>query len=115
MDECFDVFNMDVGEAFGVSEVNEQVGEGSTHSGKSQTYVHMTDNAIHIKTIIANKDNPQRPRDLKQINQIINTGSIGMASRKHAIVSNIEAIAKDGLLKETKIKSLKKELAAQGD
>lgn len=36
-----------------------------------------------------------------------------MAGRKHAIISNIEAIAKDEMMKEKEIKSLKKELAAQ--
>lgn len=112
MDECLDVFNMDVGEEFGISEVNDQIGESSTCLGKSQTYLHLTDNTVHIKTIIADKDNPQRPRDLKQINQIINIGPIGVAGGKHAIISNTEAVAKDELLKEKEIKSLKKELAA---
>lgn len=75
--------------------------------------MHMTRNAIHIKTIIADKENPQHPDDLKQINQIINTGPIGVAGRKHEIISNTKAIAKDKLLRDKEIKSLKKELAAQ--
>lgn len=36
-----------------------------------------------------------------------------MTGRKHAIISNTKAIAKDGLLKDKEIKNLKKELAAQ--
>lgn len=68
MDECIDVFNMDVREEFGAKEVNDQVGESSTHQGKSQTYVHMTDNVVHIKTLIAEKDNPQCPEDFRQVN-----------------------------------------------
>lgn len=95
MEECLDVFNMDVGEEFGVREEKDQIGESSTCPGKTQTYVHLANNAVHIKTIIADKNNPQRPGDLRQINQIINTGPIGVVGRKHAIVSNIEAIAKD--------------------
>lgn len=47
------------------------------------------------------------------MNQIINIGPIGVVGRKHAIISNTEAIAKDGLLKEKEIISLKKDLAAQ--
>lgn len=73
----------------------------------------MIDNAVCIKTIVADKDNPQCPGDLKQINHIIHTSPIGMVSRKRMIISNIEAIAKDGLLKEKDIKSLRKELAIQ--
>lgn len=107
MDECLDVFNMDIEEEFGVREVNDQVGESSTRPSKSQTYVHMTRNVVHIKTIVVDKDNPQHPEDLRQINQIIHTGPIGMAGRKHPIISNTEAIAKDGLLKEKEIESQK--------
>lgn len=65
MEECLDVFNMDVGEEFGVREENDQIGESSTHLGKTQTYVHLANNGVHIKTIIVNKDNPQRPGDLR--------------------------------------------------
>lgn len=68
MDECLDVFNMDVGDEYEERSANAQAGESSTRIGKSQTYVHMTDNAIHIKTLVAEKDNPQNPGDLKQIN-----------------------------------------------
>lgn len=75
--------------------------------------MHMTDNAVCIKTTVVYKDNPQGLGDLRQIKQIINTGPIGMIGRIHAIISNMEAIAKDGLLKEKEIKSLKKELVAQ--
>jgi len=112
MDERLDVFNMDVGEDFGAREANDQIRESSTRLGKSQTYVHMTDNAVYIKTLVVDKDNPQCLGELKQINQIINTGPIGVTGRKHAIISSTEAITKDGLLKEKEIKSLKKELAA---
>lgn len=51
-----DIFNMDVGEEYEERPINEQVGECSTRIGKSQTYVHMTDNAVHIKTLVV--DNP---------------------------------------------------------
>ena len=113
MDECLDVFNMDVGEEFRPRGASDQIGESSTRLGRSQTYVHMTENALCIKTIVADKDNPHGPGDLRQINQIINTGPIDVTGRKHAIISNTKAIAKDGLLKEKEIKSLKEELAAQ--
>lgn len=39
MDECLGVFNMDVGEEFGIDENNDQVGDSSTFPKKSQTYV----------------------------------------------------------------------------
>lgn len=74
--------------------------------------MHLAHNIFHIKTIIVDKDNPQRPGDLKKINKIINTSPIGVAGRKHAIISNIKAIAKDVMLKEKEIKSLK-ELVTQ--
>ena len=73
----------------------------------------MTDNAIHIKTLVATKDNPQNPGDLKQTNQIIHTGPIGVVERKHAIMSNTDALTKEVLEKEKENKALKKELAAQ--
>jgi len=65
MEECLDVFNMNVGEEFEAKEKSDHHGESSTHPGKTQTYVHLVDNAIHIKTIIADKENPQRPEDLR--------------------------------------------------
>jgi len=58
MEECLDVLNMNVGEEFGARENNDQVGESSTRPRKNQTYVHLADNAIHIKTIIVDKQNP---------------------------------------------------------
>lgn len=60
MDEAVDIFNMDVGE-FGVDEPNDTLGQSSTWPKKSQTYVHMTDNVVHIKTLIAKKENIQGP------------------------------------------------------
>jgi len=60
-----DVFNMDVGEEYEEGLANAQVGESSTHIRKSQAYVHMTENAIHIKTLVVKKDNPQKLGDLK--------------------------------------------------
>jgi len=111
MDECLDMFNMDVGEEY-EGPVNAPARESSTRARKSQTYVHMTDNAIHIKTLVATKDNPQNPDDLKQTNQIIHTGPIGVVGRNHAIMSNTDALTKEVLEKEKKNKALKK-LAAQ--
>jgi len=65
MEEYLDVFNMDVGEEFGAEEKNDHIGENSTRPGKTQTYVHLAKNAIHIKTIIGDKENPQCPEDLR--------------------------------------------------
>jgi len=42
MDECLNVFNMDVGEEYEERTTNDQAGKSSTHPGKNQTYVHMT-------------------------------------------------------------------------
>lgn len=100
MEECLDVFNMDVGEEYEEMPVNAQVGKSSTRVGKSQTYMYMNDNAIRIKTLVADKDNPQNPGDLKQINQIIHTSPIGMAGRKHATMSNTDALTKELIAKE---------------
>lgn len=58
MNEAIDVFNMDVGEEFRVSKVNDQMGQSSTQPDNSQMYVHMTNNVIHIKILITKKDNP---------------------------------------------------------
>lgn len=58
MEEAVDVFNMDVGEAFGASESGNQTRLSSTRPDKSQTYVHMTNNAVHIKTLITEKEDP---------------------------------------------------------
>lgn len=113
MEECLDVFNMDVGEEYEEMPVNAQVGGSFTRVGKSQTYVHMTDNAVHIKTRVADKDNPQHPGELKQINQIIHIGPIGVAGRKHAIMSNTDTLTKELIAKEKENKTLKKELVAQ--
>lgn len=60
----------------------------------------MTNNVVHIKTVYTDKVDLQRPEDLKQINQIINIGPIGIAGRKHSIIANVDAITKDGLQKE---------------
>lgn len=65
MEEAVDVFNMDVGEAFGASESGNQTRLSSTRPGKSQTYVHMTNNAVHIKTLIVDKEAPQGPEDFR--------------------------------------------------
>jgi len=62
---------------------------------------------------VADKDNPQNPGDLRQINQIIHTGPIDMVGRKHAVMTNADALTKVGLVKEKEIKALKKELAVQ--
>ena len=107
MDECLDVFNMDVGDEYEEAPVDAPTGESSTHVGKSQTYVHMIDNAIHIKTLVATKDNPQNPGDLKQTNQIIHTGPIGVVGRNHVIMSNTDALTKEVLEKEKEYKALK--------
>jgi len=64
MEECLDVFNMDVREEFGVKEKNNQIGESSNNLRKTYTYVHLPNNAINIKTIIGYKENPQCPKNL---------------------------------------------------
>lgn len=108
MDEAIDVLNMDVGE-FGVDESDDTLGQSSTQPNKSQTYVHMTDNAVHIKTLMEEKENSQDPEDFRQINHVINTAPIGRVGRKHAIISNAEAITKEGFEQKKHIKELKKE------
>lgn len=70
----------------------------------------MIDNVVHIKNLIAEKENPWGPEDFRQIDQIINTTPIGRADRKHAIVSNVEAIIKEGFEQEKLIRELKKEI-----
>lgn len=62
MEEVVDVFNMDVGE-LGVDESGDTLGQSSTQPNKGQTYMHMTDNVVHIKTLIAEKENPQGLED----------------------------------------------------
>ena len=112
MEEAIDVFNMDVGDTFGASESGNQTRTSSTRIGKSQTYVHMTNNAVHIKTLIAEKEAPQGPEDFRQVNQVIQTGPIGRVGRKHAIISNAEAITKEGFEQDKEIRSLRKEVIA---
>lgn len=86
---------MDVGE-FGVDESGDTLGQSSTQPNRDQTYVHMTDNAVRIKTLIAEKENPQGLKDFRQINQIIHKAPTRRANRKHAIVANAKAITKEG-------------------
>lgn len=112
MKECLNVFQMDVGEEFEDGD-EEQVGESSTRAGKSQTYVKMKENLVHIKTMYIDKNNPQGEGDLEEVTRVIETRPIGIVRRKHVIIANINAIVKDGLQKEKEIKGLKNELAAQ--
>jgi len=65
VDECLDVFRIDVGDEFEDPDEDHLVRESSTRPGKSQTYVHMTHSAVHIKTIYTDKANPQNQGDLK--------------------------------------------------
>lgn len=111
MDEDVDVFNMDVRE-FRVDESSNTLRQSSTQPNRGQTYVHMINNAVHIKTLIAEKKNPQGPEDFRQIDKIINTAPIGRADRKHTIVSSAKAIMKEGFEQEKLIKELKKEITA---
>jgi len=74
-------------------------------------YVHMTNNVVHIKTLMAEKENPQGPENFRQVNQVINTGPISRVDKKHAIISNAKAITKEGFEQEKEIKILKKENA----
>lgn len=45
------------------------------------------------------------------MNQVIHTEPIGRAGRKHAIISNAEAITKEGFEQDREIRSLRKEVA----
>lgn len=62
MEEAMNVFNMHMGE-FDVDESGDTLGQSSTQLNRGQTYVHMIENAIDIKTLIAKKENPQGPED----------------------------------------------------
>lgn len=97
MEKAIDVF-----EEFEVNESGNQTRLSSTRTDKSQTYVHMTDNEVHIKTLIAKKEDPQGPEDFRQVNQVIHTGPISRAGRKHAIISNATAITKEGFEQDRK-------------
>lgn len=72
--------------------------------------MHLIDNAVHIKTLVAKKENPQGPEDFQQIKQIIHTAPIGRAGRKHCIVANAKAIMKEGFEQEKIIRDMKKEI-----
>lgn len=74
--------------------------------------MHMIDNAVHIKTLIAEKENPQGLEDFRKINKIIHTAPIGRVDKKHAIVANAEAITKEGFEQEKMIRDMKKEFRA---
>lgn len=96
---------MNMGEEFEDAKDDDQVGESSTWPEKSHTYVHMTKDVVHIKTVYIDKVNPQNLEDIKQTTQIINTRSIGIIGRKHSIIANVDAMTKEGLQKEKEIKS----------
>lgn len=68
MDECLNIFNMDVKEDFKVREINDLIREISTLLGKIYTYVYMINNVVYINTLVANNENHQYHIYLKKIN-----------------------------------------------